>query len=141
MTTKLSGGKITGLLALSCEAQYAGEIGDYVHVTGDYEVNLADGTKPTLGKVSVANKKRVGSDFPVADNPGPVTVEARGLFVDTVVSGGVIAAGAGIRPDPANPGRKFLAVNQATAAEVAAQVGIALTGAGAANTKFDALFR
>lgn len=137
MTTKLSGGKITGLLALSLEAEYAGEIGDYVHVTGDYECNLADGTKPTLGKISVSNKGRVGSDYPVAVNPGPVTVEARGLFVDTVVAGGVVPAGSAIGPDPANPGRKFVAV----ALGAASAVGIALTGAGAANSKFDALFR
>jgi hypothetical protein len=130
MTTKLSGGKITGLLALSLEAEYAGEIGDYVHVTGDYECNLADGTKPVLGKVSVSNKGRVGSDYPVAVNPGPVTV-------DTVVAGGVIPAGSAIGPDPANPGRKFVAV----ALGAASSVGIALTGAGASGTKFDALFR
>lgn len=100
MVTKRSGGKITGLLALTLEAQVATDVGDYVHVTGDYECALADGSKPVLGKVSVSNKKRIstvmGTSVGNANTPGAVTVEARGLFVDTVLAGGAFAAGVAI---------------------------------------------
>lgn len=97
MVTKSSGGKITGLLALTVEAQEALEIGDFVHLVGDYEVEKADGTLPILGCVSVTNKGRVsnvmGTSVGNAVVPGAVTVEARGLMVRTVVAGGTIAAG------------------------------------------------
>lgn len=106
MTTKTSGGKITGLLALSCEAAVATDVGDYVHLSGDYTVALADGTKPVLGKVSVSNKKRVNTLMSTTvgvDNvPGPVTVEARGLYVDKVLAGGAFAAGAAVGIGAAN---------------------------------------
>lgn len=97
MTTKLAGGKITGLLALTLEAQYAASIGDPVMVTGPYEVGLANGTKPLLGHVSVANKKRLGADYPVANTPGDVTVEALGFYVNKCTSGQAITAGAAVR--------------------------------------------
>lgn len=89
MTTKNFGGKITGLLALTCEAQEALEVGDWVQLVGGadsgYEVEKADGTKPVLGKVSVSNKKRIstvmGTSVGNANVPGDVTVEAPGFFV------------------------------------------------------------
>lgn len=106
MTTKRSGGKITGLLALTLEAQVALDVGDYVHVTGDYECGLANGTKSVLGKCSVSNKKRVstvmGTSVGNANVPGDVTIEARGLFVDTVLAGGAFAAGADVGIGAAN---------------------------------------
>jgi hypothetical protein len=93
MTTKLAGGKITGLLALTCEAQYAAEIGDPVMVTGPYEVSLMDGSRPLLGHISVANKGRVGGTFPAAITPGQCTVEALGFYVRRAAAGADIAAG------------------------------------------------
>lgn len=97
MTTKTFGGKITGLLALTCEAQEATNVGDWVHLVGDYEVELADGTKPVLGKVSVANKQRIssvtGTSVGNAKVPGDVTVETPCFFVSREVAGETIAAG------------------------------------------------
>src|SRR4051812_29104720 len=129
MTTTAAGGKITGLLALTCKADTALNVGDFVMVTGPYTVALADGTKPVLGHVSVRNVKRVSdantTTFPVADFPGgQVTVEARGLYVKTHPAGAAIVAGVGVGidatgalvPDGAN----------------VAHIGVALTGAAAA---------
>lgn len=97
MTTKTAKGKITGLLALSMEATEAAEIGDPVQGAGDYEVEIADGSKPVIGFVSVANKGRVSTPLSTSVGnpivPGPVTVEARGLMVRTIEAGGAIAAG------------------------------------------------
>lgn len=97
MVTKNSGGKITGLLALTCEAQEALEIGDWVHVVGDYEVEKADGSTPVVGRISVTNKGRVssvmGTSVGNAVVPGAVTVEAIGYMVQTVEAGATIAAG------------------------------------------------
>jgi hypothetical protein len=97
MTTKRSGGEITGLLALTMEATVATDVGDYVMVNGDYTVALADGSKPVLGKVGTSNKKRIstvmGTSVGNANVPGDVMVEARGLYVDTVLAGGAFAAG------------------------------------------------
>lgn len=98
MTTKSSGGKITGLLALTCEAAVALQVGDFVHLSGPYTVVLADGSKPVLGVVSVRNVKRTGDQFtttyPVANVNGAVTVETAGFYVARKAAGGAIAAGA-----------------------------------------------
>lgn len=129
--TKTKGGKITGLIALTMEASYAAEIDDAVHVSGDYTVALADGSKPVLGLVSVPNKGRVGSTFPAPITNGGCTVEARCLFVRTVTAGtGGVTAGALVKPDAT--GRKFIV---AAATDIGA-CGIALMAA-AANGKFD----
>lgn len=97
MVTKAPKGKITGLLALTMEAQVALDVGDFVAITGDYEVGLADGTKPVLGHCSVSNKKRVSNvmstEVGVPNVPGAVTIEARGLYVQPVLAGGAFAAG------------------------------------------------
>ncbi len=97
MTTKNFGGKITGLLALTLEAQFAAEIGDWVELSDDYEVVKATGTKPILGKVSVANKKRIsstmGSSVGNPSVPGDVTVEAPGFFVSLETADETIAPG------------------------------------------------
>lgn len=97
MTTKRSGGKITGLLALGMEAQVALDVGDFVHITGDYEVGLANGSKPVLGHCSVSNKKRTSSVMGTSVGnpkvPGDVTIEARGFYVKTEITGGAFAAG------------------------------------------------
>lgn len=99
MVTKSSGGKITGLLALTCEAQEELDIGDVVMLTGDYEVNLSDGTAK-LGKVSVANKGRVsgvmGTSVGNPVVPGAVTVEVPGFFVSTMELDATLAAGASV---------------------------------------------
>jgi hypothetical protein len=98
MTTKQSGGKITGILALTMEATVGLDVGDWVHVNGDYTVALADGTKPVLGRCSVSNKKSVSTAMSYNAGldrvPGDVTIEARAVSVETTVSGGVFAAGA-----------------------------------------------
>lgn len=97
MVSKNSGNKITGLLALTCEAQEATSVGDPVHLTGPMEVELADGTKPVLGYVSVANTKRTNSLMGTSVGnplvPGPVTVETPGFFVRDMVAGATIEAG------------------------------------------------
>lgn len=133
MTTKTTGGKITGLLALSCEATVALNIGDPVMLNGPYEVVLATGAKPCLGHVSVPNKAPVrGVATRPAEVPGPVTVEAKGWYVRTVLSGGAIGAGAGV---------VYGAAGALTAvAGLAARDGIALTPTTAAGQKLDVLF-
>lgn len=97
MTTKQSGGKITGLLALTMEAQESIDFNDPIHVIGDYEVEKADGTRPVLGYASVINRGRVGNAFGTSVNnavvPGDITVEARGLMVVEVEAGAPIEAG------------------------------------------------
>lgn len=98
MTTKASGGKITGLLALTMETNQTLRVGDYVQMNDDYEVVIADGTAPVLGKVSVSNiRGRTATDtvitYGVAVTPGDVTVEARGFYVDPIVVGADVVAG------------------------------------------------
>lgn len=135
MTTHRSGGKITGLLALTVDSTVALQVGDPVHIVGDYQVALADGTKRTLGTVGVRNVKRVGRDYPVADTgPGELTVEAHGLYVRTVTSAGAIAAGA---PVGLNGSGGYVAV----AAGHISECGIALQPAAGAAVKIDVLFR
>lgn len=94
MTTKSAGAKITGLLALTFESEVALNVKDPVHVTANYTVAKADGTKPVIGIVSVANKGR-GADgaYPVPKVPGDITAEVPGFSVLRLVSGGAIPAG------------------------------------------------
>jgi hypothetical protein len=133
MVTKTPGGRITGLLALTVEAQVALEKEDPVMVTGDYEVGLADGTKPNLGHVSVANKAPVhGTATRPAEVPGVCTVEARGFYVRTILSDGAIAAGVGVAYGAAGA--------LAAVAAGAHYDGIVLTHATAAGQKIDVLF-
>lgn len=135
MTTKTAGGRITGLLALSCEAQVALETGDGVMITGDYEVGLCDGTKPLLGNVSVANKAPVrGTADRPAEVPGPVTVEAIGFYVLTLLAGGAIPAGS---PVGYNATGDLVAVPLGDPSER----GVALTGTTGIGQKLDVLFR
>lgn len=130
MTTTAAGGKITGLLALTCATDVALAVGDFVHLVGDYKVGLADGTKAVLGHVSVRNVKRTSTatstTFPVGDTPGgQVTVEARGLYVTTHNAGGTIAAG-----DKVGIGAGNVLVVVATGVE---PIGVALTGGTTGN--------
>lgn len=135
MATKTRGGRITGRIALTMEAEVALEVGDAVHGSGDYECVLADGTKPVIGVVSVANKdprqRGTATRDPIV--PGDVTVEACGHFVRDVVASDVIAAGAGVAYAPGG----LVAVGAVGAGP---QVGIALIGATAAGQKIDVLF-
>ena len=133
MTTKKAGGKITGHVALTCEAQVALNVGDWVHVTGPYEVALADGTKPIIGYVSVKNVKRIGASAFAAQTPGDVTVEALGFGVKKHKSGAAIAAGAAVG---IGVGSTLVTVG----ANVA-KVGIALTAATGANQDIDVLLQ
>lgn len=136
MATKRSGGRITGRLALTCEAATALQVGDYVHLVGDYEVGIADGTKPVLGHVSVRNVKRTSTattdSFPVGAPGEDVTVEARGFDVHVRTSAAAITAGASVGVD----GTGGLV---AVAVDSPARVGIALTAATAAGQAVDVL--
>jgi hypothetical protein len=136
MATKRSGGRITGRLALTCEAAVALQIGDYVHLTGDYTVGLADGTKPVLGHVSVRNVKRestpTSDTFPVGAPGKDVTVEARGFDVHVHVAAAAIAAGDSV-------GVSGTAGLVPVAVDSPAKVGIALTGATAPGQRVDVL--
>lgn len=137
MTTKLAGMRMTGILALTMDsaAGYSAAQGDPVHVSADWTVARADGTKLCLGHVSVTNVKRVGPTYPVANPGGQVTVEARGWEVRPCVAGGAIAAGQGV---VIGAGGIYVAVGTAGAgAEV---VGIALNGV-ANGQKFDLLVK
>ena len=133
MVTKAAGGKITGLLAITLEAQVALNVGDPVMVTGPYECGLADGTKPVVGFVSVANKMRQAGtgNFPVNKVPGDVTVEARGVMVRRMTSGGAFAAGANVGIGAAGA---LLAAGGGVAT-----IGIALMPAAGAAVKVDVL--
>lgn len=135
MTTKTEGGRITGLLALTVQAQVALNAGDAVVVTGDYEVGLATDVKPVLGHVSVANKAPVhGVATRPAQVPGDVTVEARGFYVNLTTAAGVIAAGMPVGYN-ATGGMVQVALGAANAC------GIALQAATGAGDKIDVLFR
>lgn len=137
MTTASAGGRITGHLALTVAATAALNENDPVMLTGDYQVGLCDGTKPSIGYVSVKNVKRVVTDtastFPVGNPGGDVTIEARGLNVGTFLSGGAIVAG------------NYVKVNNAGAyvdggvVWAVGIVGIALVHTTAAGQSFDCL--
>jgi hypothetical protein len=137
LATKTYGGRITGHLALTVEATVALQENDDVMLTGDYTVGLADGSKPSIGHVSVRNVKRIStattSQFPVGDPGGDVTVEARGWNVRTKVSGGAITAGHFVKID--NTG----ALVDGGVVWNVANVGIALIGATAAGQTIDVL--
>lgn len=134
MTTKTSGGRITGLIALSMEAEVALNVGDAAMGSGDYECILATSAKPVIGHVSVANKAPTrGTATRAAEVPGPVTVEARGFYVRRVTAGGIIAGG-----DPVGYDAAGALVTVLIGA--ANECGVALTG-GAAAAKIDVLFR
>lgn len=137
MTTKVPGGRITGHLALTVQATVALQEGDDVMLTGDYTVGLADGTKPSIGHVSVRNVKRTttatSDTFPVPNPGGDVTVEALGWNVRTKAVSEAIPAG------------NFVAVGAAGAlvnggvVRTVATVGIALIGAAGAGSVIDIL--
>lgn len=135
MTTKRSGGKITGILGLTMEATVGLDVGDWVHVNGDYTVALADGTKAILGRCAVSNKKSVNTPFSrtvnVDEVPGDVTIEARGIAVEEVTSGAAIAAGAPV-------GWNGVAV-VAVANDAINRIGTALMAATGAGQKIDVL--
>lgn len=129
--TTTSGGKISGLVALTFEAVTAVAVNEPCHVTGDYRVAKADGTKPIVGFCDKANVKRVGGVYPSLENPGTVTVEARGVAVRTLVSGGAVAVGIKVGIDSTG---RVLAVGAGVTA-----CGISLMGAGAAGVSIDVL--
>lgn len=151
MVTKTAGARITGLLALTFEAQEDLSVGDPVSVTGDYEVSKYDGDKPFVGTVSVANVTReAGSgNFPVANTPGACTVETPGFFVEKVTASGEIAAGAFVVPDESDhPKYRELVElgleegdpNTFSGDHDRSIVGIALVGAAADDDEIDVVF-
>ena len=127
-----AGGKISGALALTFEASEAVAENDPVHVTGDYVVARADGSKPIVGLVDVPNVKRTGGTYPAASVPGTCTVEARGVSVRTYKSGAAVAAGIRVG---FNNTRRIVAAPAAGVSEC----GISLMGAGAADVDIDIL--
>lgn len=137
MTTKTHGGRITGHLALTVQATVALQEDDDVMLTGDYTVGLADGTKPSIGHVSVRNVKRTvtatSDDFPVGNPGGDVTVEALGYNVRVKTSGGAIAAGNYVNVNGVG------ALVDGGVARTVATVGIALMAATAAGQPIDVL--
>jgi len=147
MTTKASGAKITGLLALTLEAQSALQVGDPVHIVGDYMCDKADGTLPVVGFVSVRNVGRgnvlTGGNpnagfYPVANVPGDVTVEALGVMVLRLTASAAITAGHRVGITAA--GAVIDAGNIATAIPAQTSViGIALEPASGTGVTFDVL--
>jgi hypothetical protein len=135
MTTTRPGGKITGILALTFATDLALESGDYVQVIGEYKVGLANGTKPVVGRVSVAALRGTSSvsSYTVArpTTGSQVTVEALGFAVATRPCGGAITAGAEV------------GVNSASAivpvGTGVASIGIALTSTTTAGQMVDIL--
>lgn len=91
--TATSGGKISGQIALTFETTVSLPVNAPVMVTGDYQVQKCDGSKPCVGFVDVANVKHNQGQFPVPNTPGTVTVEAFGVAVRVVTAGGSITAG------------------------------------------------
>lgn len=130
MVTQTPGGRISGRIHLTFQTSAILVVGDPVHIVGDYVVAKADGTKPIVGFVEVANVKRVAGNFPVGYTPGIVTVEVRGWAVRVHTAGGTIVAGAlygvGAAGAILPPGAGVM------------NCGIALTGATNGN-KFDGL--
>jgi hypothetical protein len=135
MTTTAAGGKITGLLALTCDAA-AGvtlAVGDWVEITANYTVNKqTTGTKPLLGVVTVGNVKRLGGAYPVANPGGQVTVDVPGFMVRTVKSAGAVTVGT--RVGIAQATQKLAAAGAGVA-----NIGIALTSASAVDQDVDVL--
>lgn len=147
MTTKASGGKITGLLALTLEAQSALAVGDPVHIVGDYMCDKADGSLPVVGFVSVRNVGRGtvlppnanpnAGFYPVANVPGDVTVEALGLSVRTLTASGAVTIGHRVAIGAA--GTVVDGGASGAAPGGTAIVGIALEAASGAGVTFDVL--
>ena len=137
MTTTAAGGKITGLLALTCDAA-AGvtlAVGDWVEVTAAYTVNKqTSGTKPVIGVVTVGNVKRSGGAYPVANPGGQVTVDVSGFMVRTVKSAGAVTVGTLV-------GIAQASQKLAAAGAGVATIGVALTAATAVDQDVDVLVR
>lgn len=140
MTNKNAGGRITGLLALTCEAAVSLRVGDHVQLTGAYTVGLADGSAPVLGRVSVSNKRRVlgddfsGSSIEYGIAGQEVTVEVPGFAVHTHPAAAAIAAGT---PVGIGAGGDLVAV----AAGAANRCGLALSTTTAAGQSIDYLLQ
>lgn len=133
MTTTAAGGKITGLLALTCVGTAALKVGDWVEITSAYTVaKQTTGTKPLLGVVTVGNVKRLAGAYPVDNAGGDVTVDVPGFMVRTVKSAGAVTAG--VRVGIAQASQKL-----APAGAGVANIGIALTAATAVDQDVDVL--
>ena len=132
MTTAKPGGVIPFDISLTFTGTSALNMNDPVMVTGDYTVDLADGTKPTVGAVEVPNVIRQGGVYPIANPGGEVTVGVRGHGVKTVVAAGAIPAGSRVKVTGA--GYVVAAIGDE------GQVGIALTHTTAAGQTFDLLY-
>jgi len=103
MTTKLSGGTLPAFIGLTLEANVALAVGDPVMGgPGDFQCVKADGTKPVIGYVSKKNVTRgtfAGGNpgqYPVAQVPGDVTVEARAFFRKDFTVGVAFGVGADV---------------------------------------------
>jgi hypothetical protein len=88
--TKTVGGRMqTTLVNLTLEAEEAMLVDQPAQMSGDYECEIADGSKPVIGFVIAANVKRnyVTGEYPVADVPGTVTVATAFLEVRPITVG------------------------------------------------------
>jgi hypothetical protein len=128
---------ITPDIAITAEAQYAAAKGDPVMVTGDYEVDKADGSAPVIGYIAQRNVKRGtlaggnAGQYPIANTPGDVSVNVFGTGVKDFVVGAVaVTAGELVGIDAAG-------ALAPTGAGVAT-IGVALMG-GATAAKVDVL--
>lgn len=140
MTTKIAGGVVGYRIALTLEANYAAAIGDCVMGgPGDFQCIKCDGTLPVLGDVIMPNVKRgtgsLAGTYPQPNNPGDVSVGARGhavmtkksaaaITVGTLVNIGVLSGGGTLYPGGTGSTEPY---------------GIALNGAVGAGTAIDVL--
>jgi hypothetical protein len=134
MTTSQAGGKITGILALTCSSATALTKGDPVKIVGDYAVAKATALVPVIGYVSVANVRRSASTgfYPSPNATGDVTIEAIGFGVKTMVCAGALAAGIAVAID---------ANGKVIAANGTSNIGVLLTASTGADDEADVLLR
>lgn len=133
MATLKAGGRISSFVKLTLQADGVALLeGDPVHITTTYKCVKADGSKPVVGWVNVANTKRLatGGDLG-ADTGGDVSVESPGTAVVTTKSGGAVAAGIRVGVNAAG---KIAAVGAGVAT-----VGISLSSTTAVDQDIDVL--
>lgn len=137
MTTTIPGGTITGRIGLTMQAQYAAALGDPVSAgPTDYECQLANGTLPIIGVITMMNVKRgtgtLAGTYPQPNVPGDVTVDARCHFVRQFTSGATaIVPGTVVGLNATNQLIPF------TGAANTQSLGIALNSSSAAGTPVD----
>lgn len=139
MTTTISGGVISGRIALTMQCQYAAALGDAVSGgPSDYQCQQFNGTLPIVGTVTMPNVRRgtgaLAGTYPQPNVPGDVTVDAKGHSVHQYVSGATaFAAGAAVGLNAT------MQVVPYTGAANTQPLGVALNGSSASGTTVDVL--